>query len=82
LILCRHPGCACSSNACLGRIDGHVFRTGVFPDDHTGVNLFLRSDEETATLLDVIQRQAVAMPVSIETSVPVSSRGDLALKGS
>src|SRR3954468_20600484 len=46
----------------LAWIDWQIFRTAVFADDHSLVNLLLWTDEKTAALLDVVQCVGSADP--------------------
>ena len=46
----------------LAGVDRQIFRTGVFADDHTGINFFLRANEEPPALLNVVERVGRATP--------------------
>src|SRR5260370_34966995 len=41
---------------CFAGVAGQILGSGVFADDHPCVNVFLRTDEEAAALLNVVER--------------------------
>src|SRR5439155_21636238 len=41
---------------CFAGVDGQIFGSRVFADDHPCVNVFLWTDEEAAAFLNVVER--------------------------
>ena len=61
---------------CFTGIDRQIFRSRVFADDHSGIDVFLRTDEKPAAFLNVVERVSRANPtgsVDAREAVPVAA---------
>ena len=58
----------------LQRVDVEVVAAGVLADDHAGIDLLARADEQRAALLQVPQRVGDRLAGSVEISTPVRRR--------